>query len=70
MADNFKNLFRNYTQLTENDLAFCKDYFELESLAKNNLAEEENKIPKHLYFINRGFVRLFYYDDNAPLWRV
>ncbi len=65
MTDNFINIFKNYTQLSESDLAFCIPYFELKSFPKNTIAEEENKVPKHLYFINRGFMRLFYYDDNG-----
>jgi CRP/FNR family transcriptional regulator, anaerobic regulatory protein len=65
MTDNFLNLFNSYVQLTESDKEFCKQYFELKSLAKNSIVEEENKIPKHLYFITAGFMRLFYYDDNG-----
>jgi CRP-like cAMP-binding protein len=26
--------------------------------------EEQDKIPQYLYFINSGFMRLFYYDEN------
>lgn len=65
MTDSFLNIFSSYVQLTESDIEFCKQYFELISLPKNNIAEEENKIPRHLYFITEGFMRLFYYDDNG-----
>jgi CRP-like cAMP-binding protein len=65
MTDKFLNLFDSYVKLTENDIEFCKHYFELKSLPKNNIAEEENKIPAHLYFITKGFMRLFYYDDHG-----
>lgn len=65
MIDNFKSIFSIHTQLTDSDLAFCKDYFELKSFSKNTIAEEENKIPRHLYFITKGFMRLFYYDEQG-----
>jgi CRP-like cAMP-binding protein len=65
MTDNFLNLFDSYIKLTDSDIEICKQYFELTSLPKNNIAEEENKIPAHLYFITKGFMRLFYYDDNG-----
>jgi CRP/FNR family transcriptional regulator, anaerobic regulatory protein len=65
MTDNFLNLFDSYVQLTESDLEFCKPYFEFKSLPKNTIAEEDNTIPKHLYFITAGFMRLYYYDDNG-----
>jgi CRP-like cAMP-binding protein len=59
------NLFDSYVKLTDKDIDICKQYFELKSLPKNNIVEEENKVPKHLYFITKGFMRLFYYDDNG-----
>jgi CRP-like cAMP-binding protein len=65
MSDNFLNLFDSHVKLTESDIEFCKQYFELKSVAKNNIVEEENKVPKHLYFLSKGFMRLFYYDDNG-----
>jgi CRP/FNR family transcriptional regulator, anaerobic regulatory protein len=65
MTDTFLNLLGNYVQLTESDITFCKNYFELKSFSKNSLLEEEHKIPKHLYFIIKGYMRLFYYDDNG-----
>jgi signal-transduction protein with cAMP-binding, CBS, and nucleotidyltransferase domain len=65
MSDNFLNLFDSYVKLTDKDIDICKQYFELKSLPKNNIVEEENKVPKHLYFITKGFMRLFYYDDNG-----
>lgn len=65
MSDNFLNLFDSYVKLTDKDIDICKQYFEHKSSPKNNIVEEENKVPKHLYFITKGFMRLFYYDDNG-----
>jgi CRP-like cAMP-binding protein len=65
MSDNFLNLFDSYVKLTDKDIDICKQYFEYKSLPKNNIVEEENTVPKHLYFITKGFMRLFYYDDNG-----
>jgi CRP-like cAMP-binding protein len=65
MTDNFLKLFDSYVKLTDSDIKFCKQYFELKSLPKNTIIEEENRVPKYLYFITNGFMRLFYYDDNG-----
>jgi CRP-like cAMP-binding protein len=65
MTENFLNLFDSYVQLTEDDIALCEQYFELQSFPKNSILEQENKVPKHLYFITEGFMRLFYDDDNG-----
>ena len=64
MSDHFLNLFDSYVKLTDKDIELCKQHFEFKSLPKNTIVEEENKVPKNLYFIINGFMRLFYYDDN------
>ena len=35
------------------------------SLTKNRVVERQGRIPKHLYFINTGFMRLFYLDESG-----
>jgi len=35
------------------------------STSRNTVLEEQDKIPSSLYFINSGFMRLFYYDENG-----
>jgi CRP/FNR family transcriptional regulator, anaerobic regulatory protein len=65
MINNLFSLIEKQVPLTESDKAFCTPYFELYSCSKNSLVEEENKVPTYLYFINKGFMRLFYYDDNG-----
>lgn len=49
----------------EADIALCEQYFEPISILKNTILEEQGKIPEYLYFINTGYVRLFYYDDQG-----
>ncbi len=51
--------------LTETDIKLCNSYFELVTIAKNCIIEEQDKIPHYLYFIASGFMRLFYYDENG-----
>jgi CRP/FNR family transcriptional regulator, anaerobic regulatory protein len=52
-------------QLAPDDIEMCKKYFEHISFAKNEIVEEQDKVPEYLYFIISGFMRLFYYDDNG-----
>jgi CRP-like cAMP-binding protein len=33
--------------------------------ARNSILDEQDKIPEYLYFINSGFMRLFYFDQNG-----
>ena len=49
----------------ESDIALCEQYFKPISISKNTILEEQGKIPEYLYFINSGYMRLFYYDENG-----
>lgn len=51
--------------LTESDKVFCETLFEPVRYPKNRIIEEEGKVPKYLYFVVSGFVRLFHYNDNG-----
>ncbi len=43
----------------------CTEYFVTLQVTKNTIIEAEGKVPQHLYFINEGYMRSFYYDDNG-----
>jgi CRP-like cAMP-binding protein len=51
--------------LSEKDKELCGQYFESVFFPKNSTLEEEGKIPKYLYFIVSGFVRLFHYNNKG-----
>lgn len=59
-----KLISQNVT-LSDNDIELCGRYFEPVLFPKNRVIEEEGKIPKYLYFVISGFVRLFHYDDKG-----
>jgi len=49
----------------ETDTQWCNKYFEPVLFPKNRIIEEEGKIPKYLYFIVSGFMRLFHYNEKG-----
>jgi CRP/FNR family transcriptional regulator, anaerobic regulatory protein len=51
--------------LTEDDKQLCALYFEPVTIAKNTVLEAQDKIPRYLYFVSAGFMRLFYNDGNG-----
>jgi CRP/FNR family transcriptional regulator, anaerobic regulatory protein len=51
--------------LSSADITLIESYFEPFSFSKNEIIEEQDKIPEYLYFINSGYMRLFYYDENG-----
>jgi CRP-like cAMP-binding protein len=59
-----KIIAQNVT-LADSDKDLCKKHFEPVLFPKNRIIEEENKIPKYLYFVVSGFVRLFHYNEKG-----
>jgi CRP-like cAMP-binding protein len=63
-----KNLIATISKtvvLAATDLQLCEQYFEPITVAKNSVLDEQDKVPQYLYFVEDGFLRLFYYDDNG-----
>jgi CRP-like cAMP-binding protein len=65
MLDNLFAAISKKVTLTADDKELCEIYFESVTVKKNNIIDEQDKVHKYLYFINEGFMRLFYYDDNG-----
>lgn len=63
-----ERLFKIISQdlvFSEQDKELCERYFECVRFPKNHIIEEEGKIPKYLYFVASGFVRLFHYNNKG-----
>ncbi|MFM2232713.1 MAG: hypothetical protein RJB31_1414 [Bacteroidota bacterium] len=52
-------------KLTVEDIDNVKKNFIPVSATRNSVLEEQGKVPQYLYFIDSGFMRLFYYDENG-----
>lgn len=52
-------------QLSKEDLDWIAQYFEPVLFPKNRIIEESGKVPKYLYYINSGYLRLFHYQENG-----
>jgi CRP/FNR family transcriptional regulator, anaerobic regulatory protein len=42
-----------------------EQYFTPLQVSKNTIIEEESKVPQYLYFVNEGYLRSFYYDNDG-----
>jgi CRP-like cAMP-binding protein len=47
------------------DNEYISQFFIPINSARNSILEVQDRIPEYLYFINSGFMRLFYYDQNG-----
>jgi CRP/FNR family transcriptional regulator, anaerobic regulatory protein len=65
MVESLIKVIAKSVTTTAADIDLCTTYFEPHSYLKNSIIEENDKIPKRLYFIVAGFMRLFYCDSNG-----
>lgn len=65
MQGRLLKLISQKVMLSDNDKALIEQYFEPVLFPKNCVIEEDGKIPKYLYFVASGFVRLFHYNDKG-----
>ena len=56
------NLIHQKAVLSEDEIAMCTQYFEPILVTKNQIIEKEGQVPRYLYFIASGFMRLFHYN--------
>jgi CRP/FNR family transcriptional regulator, anaerobic regulatory protein len=65
MLTSLLNVISKTTPLSTEEIELCKLYFEPLTIEKNTVLEEEGEVPQYLYFVSKGFMRLFYYDENG-----
>ncbi|MGJ1265035.1 Crp/Fnr family transcriptional regulator [Sphingobacterium spiritivorum] len=65
MHDQFLKLISQTVRLSEQEIELCFQYLEPVHYPKNKILEAEGKIPRYLYFVVSGFVRLFYYNEKG-----
>ncbi|SHM16696.1 Crp/Fnr family transcriptional regulator [Flavobacterium saccharophilum] len=63
MHDQLLNLITKKIVLANYDKELCEKYFETVSFSKNTIIEHEGIIPKYLYFVVSGVMRLFHYNN-------
>ncbi len=61
------DLVRAITTIDDADIKIMENLFESVHCEKGELLEVENKSVKYLYFINSGFIRIFYNEDGNQI---
>lgn len=60
-------LFADLAKIDRSDIDLATKLFEPIETTKGEILVEENKVAKYLYFINSGFVRVYYLHDGAEI---
>ncbi|MBB6498899.1 Crp/Fnr family transcriptional regulator [Pedobacter cryoconitis] len=64
----YQHLINNIStriELNQADVELCEKYFEPVLFPKNSIIEEEGRVPKYLYYVVSGFIRLFHYNEDG-----
>jgi CRP-like cAMP-binding protein len=59
------NIISQKVSLIDTDIDLCKACFEPVLFPKNRIIEEAGTVPQYLYFVVKGFMRLFHYNENG-----
>jgi CRP/FNR family transcriptional regulator, anaerobic regulatory protein len=65
MHEKLLEIIRQQIPITDKDAELCTENFEPIIFPKNRIIEDEGKIPRYLYFVVSGYMRLFHYNDNG-----
>jgi len=65
MLSNLLAVISQTTVLDGADIALCARYFQPLALKKNTVVAAVGEVPHQLYFINSGYMRLYYADERG-----
>lgn len=67
MIDEYLNLLGTISPLSKESKAALVEHISIKKVSKRELILEYNDICKHLYYLNSGFVRIFYYKQGKDI---
>lgn len=65
MHEHLLELIRKEVPVSEEETALCYTCFEPVVIAKNTVVESAGKVPKYLYFVVSGYMRLFHVNERG-----
>ena len=68
MLDNIKIYLQQNTQISEEDILEILACFKTDTIKKNQILVRQNKTCKHLFFVNKGGLRVVCTKDDGQEW--
>ncbi|UOB16026.1 Crp/Fnr family transcriptional regulator [Abyssalbus ytuae] len=63
----YLNALNDISSLSEKSKKQISDFLTLKKVARDNLLLKQGEVCKHIYFVNRGFLRIFYYKKGKEI---
>lgn len=67
MFTEYLNILNKISPLSFESELLLLDYLSIKKIKKGDYILAHNKICKHIYFVNEGFVRIFYYKNGKDI---
>lgn len=65
MIEQLLNFMSSRIRLIAPEEELCRQYFEPVLFPKNRIIEEEGQVPRYLYYVISGYLRLFHYNTQG-----
>jgi len=67
MFDAYLNLLSEVSFLSETSKTELLDHIKIKHVAKSDFLLKHGEVCKHIYYVNKGFVRIFYYKNGKNI---
>ena len=65
MRNQLIQFINSVQQLTKEDVWLCEEYFEPVLVPKHKVLEEAGSVPKYLYYVVSGYLRVYHYNEDG-----
>ncbi|MFH6769344.1 Crp/Fnr family transcriptional regulator [Gaetbulibacter aquiaggeris] len=67
MFTEYLNILSKYSPLSENTKSQLEPYISIKNLSKEELLLKHGDVCRHIYYVNKGFIRIFYFKDGKEV---
>lgn len=67
MQTEFLNILNNLSPLSDSSRVLLSEFIQVKKVKKRDFLLKYDETCKHIYFINSGFLRIFYYKNNKDI---
>jgi CRP-like cAMP-binding protein len=67
MFTDYLNILSAYSPLSESTKSQLEPYISVKNLNKDELLLKHGDVCKHIYYVNKGFIRIFYFKDGKEV---